>query len=186
MRSRPWEVVGTVGWRGAQTNALVNRGELIPTGFIPLRERAMQSSALSHLQSTLKNGNTMQGSRAFSCTPPPPRLQSDTLVSTSGTRRGVLEIICSCDIKTKTKQNKTHLLTKLVKRTLDYQLTISPPPKAETAQLRQRNWHPICHIQDSESQWKHELYHFENGTSGNLYTQRKSQNFCSLWVYMFS
>lgn len=95
--SRPWEVVGTAGQRGMQTNALVNRGELIPTGLIPLRETIMQSSALAHLQRTLKNSDTMQWEKGFLLYLPPPPIS--TLVSTSGERRSVLEIICSCNVK---------------------------------------------------------------------------------------
>lgn len=62
-------------------------------------------------------------------------------------------------------------------------MAYSPLPKAETAPLQQYDWHPTCQIQDSESQWKtYELSHFVNGSLGNLYTPRKSQKFCSLWV----
>lgn len=176
MHAHPsWEVGGSMSQRGVQTNALVNRGKLVPKGFIPLRETAAPCKAVPCPTCRALGGIRKQCDewRSFSCTLPTAHLGSYTPVSTSVKRRGVLEITGSCDGR--------NLLIKLIKRISDYQLTCSPPPKAETAQQWRCSWHPICQHRTQETQRQcYEFYYCRNGTQGRLHTRTKgSAEFCS-------
>lgn len=159
MHFHPWEVVGTRGQHDVQTNALVNRGEVIPRGSVhsekQLCKRASREGSPSmyckHYSTTDFDGGTR-----FCCILSTSHLQTDSLVSTLVERCpwNYMQLWCKQSIYS---QNSWKAF-----QTINWQPLHSPPQSWDSSGIAV---HLICHIQDSGNSRKcYELYSFMNGT----------------------